>query len=263
MPTSKEIVLYDESSFDTFSPAEYLTEYYSSVSGENTELLKFFIEASRFIPIGVTMLEHGGGPTVYQLISYAFKVSTIEFADYLSRNIAELEKWDKCMPEAHDWTSFTKVALTLELGRAPTNDKITYRENLVRKKLAHFSHVNAFDKKDDTTRLKKYDFVSSNFVAESIACDRREWVKALKNITSYVSSGGLLSMTVIRNAEYWVSGGKKYPSYPVSHDTVIAELQKLGFKITLARQIDADIMDHQDSNYEGYDGMVFVLAQRS
>src|SRR5689334_2040520 len=72
-----------QNDFASFSPAAYLQEYYDHIGPENDELLRFFAEAFKLVPPETVMLEFGGGPTIYQLISAAVKVSTIDFTDYL------------------------------------------------------------------------------------------------------------------------------------------------------------------------------------
>jgi hypothetical protein len=253
----------EDADFLTFKPTEYLEEYYSTVSGENGKLLEFFASASDMLPNDLRILEYGGGPTVYQLLSYAIKARSIVFGDYLQSNTDAVRDWDMSTPGSHDWSPFTIAAIAAETGVEPSAEHANKREALLKEKISSFVRVNAFDKSQDTLdESEVFDLVSTNFVAESISSTHEQWSLALGNITSRVAVGGWLSMTVIRNASYWVSGGKRYPGFPVGQDDVVGALTSLGFDVKLVDQIDADIIDPSDPAYEGYDGMVFVLAQR-
>src|SRR5437016_4759086 len=79
--------------FVPFDPIAYLREYYNHLGEENRELLRFLDQAYAYIftEIGTArMLEFGGGPTIYQLISAARYPVSIDFSDYLDSNLARL-----------------------------------------------------------------------------------------------------------------------------------------------------------------------------
>lgn len=248
--------------FTHFSPNEYLNEYYHSVFSENDKLLHFLASVAEVVPQGSTLLEYGGGPTIYQIISFAPRVSTIHFTDYLPENIEAVQDWLNTEAHAHDWKPFVDVALQHEGIKEPTNLQIEERENLVRKQLHSFGHVDAFNIKNDNVKHQAYDVVSANFVAESIAFDDISWRAGLDSILSYVKPGGLLSMTAIRGATYWMTGNKKFPAYYVDAKSLNDELTLRGYEIQMLTEIDAEITDVNHQNYEGYDGMVFLLAKK-
>ena len=81
------------SSLASFDPKAYLREYYSRLGEENKALLHFHCKAYACIFGEVDtarMLEFGGGPTIYQLISAAKYPVAIDFSDYLDVNLKEL-----------------------------------------------------------------------------------------------------------------------------------------------------------------------------
>ena len=250
----------DIKDFDNFTPEEYLNEYYHSVFSEIDKLLRFFSRAAHTINKGATLLEYGGGPTIYQLVSFAPKVESIHFTDYLHENILAVQDWIKEEAHAHNWTPFVEIAIEYETGRKPSAEEVKERENLVRKQLHDFGHVDALDPAQDTVPHTTYDMVSVNFVAESISTTEEQWNRSLDSILAYVKNGGQLCMTAIRGAEYWVSGGKQFPAFSVDVDMIRAELSKRGFKIEMIEEIDAEVTDPKHPQYEGYDGMIFVLA---
>ena len=60
------------------------------------------------------LLEVGGGPTIYQLISASSKVESITFSDFNVTNLTEVRNWADGKPTAFDWSSYVKYVATLE-----------------------------------------------------------------------------------------------------------------------------------------------------
>ena len=57
-------------------------------------------------PETARLLEFGGGPCIYPLISAAPHVSEIVFAEYAEEGRKEVELWKNNDPAAHDWTPY-------------------------------------------------------------------------------------------------------------------------------------------------------------
>ena len=69
-----------EKDFHKFSPANYLRENYSNVEQEDVHHLNCLADAfGKVNGYGLKLLEFGGGPTLYQLMSAAPKVSLLTF----------------------------------------------------------------------------------------------------------------------------------------------------------------------------------------
>ena len=68
---------------------EFYHEYHSSWNQETARLLEF-----------------GGGPCIYPLISAAPHVNEIVFAEYAEEGRKEVELWKNNNPNAHDWTPY-------------------------------------------------------------------------------------------------------------------------------------------------------------
>lgn len=247
--------------FSFFNPDEYLNEYYRSVRFENNELLRFFVKASKIVPEGSTFLEYGGGPTIYQLVSFTPRLGSICFTDYVGKNIIAVKDWIKKEEHSHDWTPFIAAALQHEGIEHPSAEQIKEREYQIRAQLMNFGYVDAFNRHLDEVPLQQYDVVSSNFVAESIAFDETSWRKCLDSLLSYVKLGGILCMTAIRGATYWKTGDKNFPAFSVNARSIKKELMDRGFEIENIDEIDAEVTDQKHPDYEGYDGMVFVIAR--
>lgn len=246
--------------FDQFSPADYLREYYSEVGLENDELLRFFADIAPSMTPGEDLLEYGGGPTVYQLLSFAPTVGDIVFGDYLATNLDAVARWIDARPGAHDWAPFARAALRHE-GLPADATEIERRLDLVRRRIRTLCRVDALAETQPAVRSTGFAFVSTNFVAESIANTPDDWRRALRAIAGNVRPGGHLAMTAIRNAGRWRVGDHWFPALPVDADDIRLTLHDLGHQVEHLVEIDAEIPDPSDPRYEGYDGMVFCLSR--
>lgn len=251
--------------FSTFDPREYLQEYYSKIGSENQGLLEFFIHAYDDIKPNSIMLEFGGGPTVYPLITAATKVKEIHFSDYLDSNLNEVRCWKSASPGAFDWTNFFKKALFLEGKKNLSKKEVQKREKLVRQKIAKFMHCDAFKRYPINPKLKDYyDVINTNFVTESITSSIKDWENIFANVCSMLKEGGWLIMTALKEAQYYRIGDKMFPAVNINEEDFIRVLTKLGFQETnfILSSIPAEITNEDLQGYVGYKGMIFLKAKK-
>lgn len=105
-----------------FTGREYLSRRF--VAGPNGEIdpernvqpfyLKCFHEFyqqfhGRWDNKSARVLEFGGGPTIYPLISAAPHVNNIVFSDYVESCRKEVQLWKDQDPEAHNWTPYFRL----------------------------------------------------------------------------------------------------------------------------------------------------------
>lgn len=100
--------------FTEFSAKAYLKEYYSDLNPENRFLLRFYSDFYKGIPIQKTLIELGGGPTIYQLLSAARKVNTIIFSEFAESCREEINKFLKRDPDSWNWDEYIKYEISLE-----------------------------------------------------------------------------------------------------------------------------------------------------
>jgi SAM-dependent methyltransferase len=246
--------------FGSFVPRDYLEEYYGRVDHENDALLVFLVEASRRIPEDALMLEFGGGPTIYQLVSAAPRVSAIHFAEYLDTNLDEVRRWLTADKEAFDWTAFIDRSLELE-GDGASRDAQSERARLLRRKVTMLLHCDATrpDPLGSDGRAR-YDVVGVHFVPESITSSKAEWRQALENISTLLRPGGLLIMSAVLQARCWRTGEHQYPAVDIGADELQATLSALGFADIDCRSIEAEVIDDGAPDFAGYSGMAFLTA---
>lgn len=251
-----------ETTFDRFNSNDYLQEYYSQIGHENSELLQFFAQIYKDINGEPTMLEFGGGPTVYQLISAAPKVKEIHFADYLDSNLQEVKLWQRGSERSFNWRPFIKRALTYEGINGVNEDQVTLREELIRKKISRYLFCNAFQRDPiDPQYRQYYDLLSMNFVTESITYSKEVWKQLVANVCSMVKRDGSLVMTAIKEAVCYRVNGRYFPAVGINEIDIEDLLASLGFNRLSVRSTQAEITVDA-KGYHGYEGFIFVNAQK-
>jgi hypothetical protein len=219
-----------EKDFRKFSPNVYLKENYSKIQEEDRHHLRCLAKAYTDVTGDLTLLEFGGGPTLYQLISAAPKVKEIHFSDYLESNLEEVRKWAYREGNAYNWNDFTATALLAE-GIAATPDAINAREEILREKITKFLSCNALQKYPlGGDAVVQYDIVNTHFVAESITDNRDEWKQIFANICSCVKPGGKLVMAALKCCTAWKNGQQKFPATYITELDILELLAANGFR---------------------------------
>lgn len=255
-----------EESFTEFSPEEYSVYYYSHLSKENAEILGFLNYAFDLIPEGMLMLEFGGGPTIYQLISAAKKVKEIYFSDYLESNLQVVRKWKNGIEGPFSWDPYIEYVLKLENKSKVSPLDIKRRANLLRNKITKFIYCDAFKKDPLGVKYRDYfDVVSANFTPESISKNKQEWKEAMKNMCTLIKSGGFLVMCALEKAKYWQLGNRKFSAASIDGKDIRDLLSSIGFKkkkIQIKRT-PAATLDEIGNAQQGFEGVLYTIAQKS
>src|SRR6266508_2879876 len=246
--------------FEPFNPQAYLQEYYSHLGEENRALLHFLHEAYAciFTETDVArILEFGGGPTLYQLISAAKYPVAIDFSDYLDENLREIQKWLQNQPGMFSWDDYLRYVLDQE-GVSSDVRARDQRAHRIRTKVGRLLACDAkqYDPLGANYRAR-YDIVSVNFVLESITTDMVEWDRLIDNVTSLVRPDGYLLMCAITGATSYRVGDRFFPAVPISPELLEGKLQQQHFSILRSHAIKAE-----QKNLQGYYGICMVLARK-
>lgn len=206
---TSRVDLHTTRDYTQFDPRAYLREYYSDIGGENYALLEFFVGAYRTLPANSTLLDFGGGPTLYQLIAAVSHVKTIHFCDYLVANLAEVLKWLRHGSAAFNWRPFVQATLEIERGHSCSDAAVLQREALLRRAI---SRVTTCDIRFNppVRGAISYDAVVSNFCAEAAATTRHEWLIFLNRITSLVRPKGKVIITSVKEASSYSVGPRVF-----------------------------------------------------
>lgn len=246
--------------FAPFHPSAYLQEYYSYLGAENRELLAFLDQAYGHMftdRASASMLEFGGGPTIYQLISAARYPVTIDFSEYLEENLIEVQQWLEDRPEQFAWDDFVEYVLRLE-GVPSDGPAIEQRKHQIRSKVRRLLYCDAKCPEPlDYTDAVPYDIVSTNFVLESITMDMHEWYRLIDHIGPLVKPQGYLLMCAIMGATHYRVGELFFPAVPVTLELIEAALRQRNYAIIAVNTVTAEHREEQ-----GYDGICMVLARK-
>ncbi len=265
---------------------------------ENTIIFDFEKAVARRLlmayPQGnIEVLDVGGGPTVYQHIAMSLQAGNITHSEFLEENRKEVLKWLSNEPTAYNWDAYFDLMLTilntdeiyqkiLDIQSKSSNEKVRNHVHMVKSLLeggkeklkAHLRkilgqkvlHGDVFE--SDLAMEQQYDVVSqrkegsvemltSNFTIESATGDRKKWEQGMKNIFGKIKNGGFLMLTAIRNADWYAVGEEKMPATKVNEDDIGKFLNQNGFEV-----IEMRVLEGSDRDNVGYDGMVFVFAQK-
>lgn len=241
-----------------FDPTAYLDQYYGDLGTENLALLRFLVEAYQDLPPGGLLLDFGGGPTIYPLISAASRVEEIHFSDFLDANLEEVRKWLAADPAAFDWTAFVKVALELETGTAPSDSEIALRERKIRQRVTKLMRCDASCLPPIDDPPERYDILVTNFCAESATSDHWQWRAFVGNIVSLLKPGGKLIMSALRGATSYSVGSRSFPAVNISEEDLIELLEESGFprKGIEVRSVPADRTTRE------YTGLILAVAEK-
>lgn len=258
-----------EKDFKKFNPRDYLNEYYDQIGSENNTLLLFLAETYTKIPQHVSIIEFGGGPTLYQLISAATKAKEIYFCDYVESNLEEVRLWKNHARTSFNWDQFFEKSLVLESNQLNTmvsSEQIEERKDILSEKLTKIFQADAFQPDPLGVKFRNYfDVLSSHFVAEGITTSKQEWKKAVKNMCSLIKPGGFLITNIVKNSRYWHVGDKKFLSVKVDEDDIYTVLVEIGFdrKNIYLSTIPAEVLDDKGKGGQGYDGIISVFAKKN
>lgn len=118
--------------------------------------------------------------------------------------------------------------------------------------------TNNFDLVNSSSREAAIQVVTSNFTIESATDDKNKWQQGMINIMKKVGPSGFLSLSAIRNSTWYKVGQERMPAVSVNENDLAKILEDNDFRI-----IELKSLEGSDSNKVGYDGMIFVLAQKN
>lgn len=238
--------------FSKFNPMDYLEEYYmddDENDPENDFLLGFFHHVYGQMPRQKKLLEVGGGPVIYPLISASSKVDEIIFSEFIRENRMAVKDWVKKDPCAFNWSRYFQYVAEMECT-SPESVEERLRSKLKKIIKCDISKTNPISPLSHTN----FDILSINFCPESITDDEKSYRTWLGNIVSLLKPGGIIVMTLIRNARYYTSGDTKFAACSIDENGVADALKMAGCRITRIRSYDINDPER------GYDGLIALTA---
>lgn len=228
--------------FREFSPRQYLSEQYKTIMREEAFILRFLHETyQNFGRKNLSIIEVGGGPTIYQLISASKYAKEIVFTDFLQKNLEGVQAWVHKKPEAFNWRTHIQLVASLEGQRV---EKI---EKRLRTALRRFLLLDIL-KMGQVLRKQKFDVVSSHFCADSITNNKRVFSQAVRAIVSLLAPRGILVMSLLKGTTFYDVGRHSFPAYSLDEHEVKKILKRLGFNTFEIQTIEVEKNGNDNAN---------------
>ena len=242
----------ERGAFDDWVPSEYLAEYYHELQEDERSTLRYFVEQIRAAPPG-PMLCFGCGPTLHHVFLAAPRMTEIYLADYVPENLAEIERWRRQEPGAHDWSPFVRYTLQCESGAEPSEAEIAERTALLRKKIVRLVHADAslIDPLGIDFRAR-FSAVLSPYCAEAATSDKPSWIRFCRNIASLVQIEGLFLTSAVRCCSQYKAGNRFFPAAYIDENDLRAVLVR-DFR---ADSVEVEVRDVPDHERQGFSGIL-------
>ncbi|MDP3956124.1 MAG: guanitoxin biosynthesis pre-guanitoxin forming N-methyltransferase GntF [bacterium] len=241
----------------------YLETYYVGVNEDEPPIAHFLIEQGKLLsPSRLRALEIGCGPTVHHALSIAPYVKSLDLADYLPDNLAEIQNWKENKPDSFSWHPYTAMILQEE-KKATSPELIDERENILRKKIRNLYHCDV-TKSPPLPEVNPYPVVLSFYCAEEVGTTSEEWKKVMKNISVMVSPDGYLFLSALRDTSRYILGdpnGKHewLPCALITKELLRECLNELGFE---PESIDIRSVDTPELVNLGIPGILIAGARK-
>ena len=241
-----------------FNPREYLNEYYLvEPEIEDISVVRFMVEFLRDMPSGLLTLEFGGGPTLFAEAALAPKSKEIHFCDYVAASLNEIRLWLDNDPKAFNWDSYIKLALEEE--NAPTTPQaIAQRAAEMRRKITLLMACDALaDAPLGRENTVQYDLVVAQAVTETVSSSVSEWIRVIQNISTLVTPGGWLLISVLTGTAGYYIGDKLFSCVDLTDDDIRQGYRAAGYNLNTLR-----LEKLAAPGPRGYSGLTNAVARR-
>lgn len=247
------------SSFDSWIPRDYLTEYFGELQQDERLVLRYFVEQLRGTEVGPVLL-FGCGPGLNHAFLTAPYFSELVLSDYLARNLAEIEAWLHADPTAHDWDPFVRYTLVCESGRTPTEAQIQTRVKAIRAAPTALLWADAglADPLGSAYR-GRFATVLSAFCADSATDDKGVWARYSHNIASLVRPGGLMLTAALRRSRRYRVGSRYFPAADIDE----LDLRTLLTQDFLPATVQVEVRAVPEQREQGYSGILLARARKA
>ncbi len=205
-----------------------------------------------------SVLELGGGPTIYQLMNIAEDIKSVYFTDFVEDNLDEIRKWKEGSKKAFNWKPYFKAALMLKNDTDKISEtQIRKLEQTLRNKINKIGYCDVFKKNLGIAGNEKFDIINTHFVAESATKSKSKWSQAINNMYSKLNNGGLIFMSALRGAKgYYGVLSKKFPAVELYEDDVKKAMKNAKFELIRIFSI------HTEARGMDYEGFMFIIAKK-
>ncbi|MDQ3411705.1 MAG: NNMT/PNMT/TEMT family class I SAM-dependent methyltransferase [Chloroflexota bacterium] len=244
------------SSWDEWSPRDYLADYYRVVEPDEIATIRFLVETAKRFPRPGPILVFGTGPTLHHVFPLAPAASELHLTDYLPRNLDQIRAWVGRRQPCHDWRPFVRYTLQCEGVDEPTETVLGRREALVRDRITTLVTADAGHPDPlGPEHRASYPVVVSCYCADSATADKRVWRDYMTNIVSLLRPGGLFVTAALRRALRYKVGSRYFPSANIDEHDLREFLDH-----ALGEDVMVDVRIVSEHEALGYTGIVLGSA---
>ena len=177
------------------------------------------------------LLEFGGGPTIYGLISASPHVSEIVFSDYVEENRQEVKNWKDGSPQAFDWAPFFKYVVQKLEGDA-TPDAAIRRESELRSRMVSVipCDVHLADPVG-TPAPSPFDIVSTIYCLTAGCSSQAEVREAFQKLGKLVKPGGFMIVMDALELTWASVAGERIKCVSVTKQFLSTAMEDAGFAV--------------------------------
>lgn len=192
--------------FESWDPNKYLNDYFNDAP-EFEDTIKFIIDnlKGKFYKRAIDV---GCGPTVCYWSSVSNFCRHMDIADFKKSNLNVIKDWVYNKGK-FNWTHFSRLALRY-LGKSADAVSVKIYEEQTKMKLKNLYLCNAFQQ-PVFEGAESYDLVTTFYCADSISKNMTEWMLAMDNICSLITSNGSFMGAALEKCKFYCIDGIKYP----------------------------------------------------
>jgi hypothetical protein len=245
--------------FDEWLPRDYLRDYYGELQEDERYTIRYFVEQMRAAPEGPVVC-FGCGPTLHHVFLTAGRATELYLADYLVRNLDEIERWRTRAPDAHDWVPFVRYTLWCESGTEPSDSQIAARMEQIRGRISGLVQADAglADPMGPDFR-GHFATVLSPFCADSATDDKAVWARFSRHIASLAAPGGLMLTSSLRHCRRYRVGRRHFSAANIDEADLQAILEQDFIRDTIA----VEVRETPEHLAQGYSGIILAHARRA
>lgn len=212
------------------------------------------------------LLEYGGGPIIYPLVSACPYVGGITFSDFQQASLDAVSMWKDKSEGGHNWTPYFKYIISEVEGNAIEEDAVEeavlYREMELREKLKHCVIGDILA--DNILALnapESFDIVSCNLCLEVPAKTVDDYKRNVKRLSTLVKPGGFVLSLVILESSFYSLSRTNEQTFIISlseHD-VREAYEKAGFTIVHSNIF---AVDESRNVIDGSKANMFIVGQK-